>query len=49
MEYVYFVASLPTLKLSGAPPCTSQDLLAAAAGVLRDDHCRDSAPSSRAD
>lgn len=41
MEYVYFVASLPSLTLSGPPPFTSPELLAAAAGVLRDDHWED--------
>ncbi len=41
MEYVYFVASLPALTLTGAPPLSSPDLVAAAGGVLRDDHWQD--------
>jgi hypothetical protein len=41
VEYVYFVASLPAVSLTGAPPFTSPELLAAAAGVLRDDHWHD--------
>ena len=41
MEYVYFVASLPALTLTGAPSLSSRDLVAAADGVLRDDHWQD--------
>ena len=35
MEYVYLVASLPTLGLTTAPPISSAEMLASSAGVLR--------------
>ena len=38
MEYVYFLAGLPRLELTEAPPLSSAELLAAAAGVVRPDH-----------
>ena len=41
MEYVYLVASLPALELTTTPPISSGELLASAAGVLRQDHWED--------
>jgi hypothetical protein len=41
VEYVYLVASLPTLELTAAPRISSTQLLASSAGVLRDDHHED--------
>ena len=41
MEYVYLVASLPTLELTTAPPISSLELLASSEGVLRRDHRED--------
>lgn len=41
MEYVYLVASLPTLALTAAPRMSSDALLASSAGVLRADHLED--------
>ena len=41
MEYVYLVTSLPRLELTGAPPFTSDELLAACDGLLRRDHWED--------
>ena len=41
MEYVYLVASLPRLELSGAPPFASAELLFSCGGVLRQDHWKD--------
>jgi hypothetical protein len=41
VEYVYLVASLPTLELTAAPRISSADLLASSAGVLRRDHWED--------
>ena len=41
MEYVYLVASLPTLALTAAPRISSDSLLASSAGVLRPDHWED--------
>lgn len=41
MEYVYLVASLPMLELTTAPRISSAELLAAAAGILRQDHWQD--------
>lgn len=38
MEYVYFLAGLPRLELTDPPPLSSQQLLAAADGVVRADH-----------
>jgi len=41
VEYVYLVASLPHLELTGAPPFTSAELLLSCGGVLRQDHWED--------
>ena len=41
MEYVYLVASLPRLELTGTPPFTSAELLFSCGGVLRQDHWDD--------
>jgi hypothetical protein len=41
VEYVYLVASLPTLALTAAPRVSSATLLASSAGVLRPDHRED--------
>lgn len=41
MEYVYFVASLPSLTLTASPQLSSPDMVAAAGGVLREDHLQD--------
>ena len=41
MEYVYLVASLPSLELTATPRISSEELLASSAGVLRPDHRED--------
>ena len=41
MEYVYLVASLPAIELTAAPRISSGALLAASAGILRQDHWED--------
>jgi len=41
VEYVYFVASLPSLSLDASPPLSSLEMVAAAGGVLREDHWED--------
>jgi hypothetical protein len=41
VEYVYLVASLPTLELTTAPRLSSAELLRTSAGVLRRDHWDD--------
>lgn len=41
MEYVYLVASLPSLELTTAPRISSAELLSSAEGVLREDHWED--------
>jgi len=41
VEYVYLVASLPTLELTTAPRISSTELLASSSGVLRPDHRED--------
>jgi hypothetical protein len=41
VDYVYLVASLPHLELTGAPPFTSAELLFSCGGVLRQDHWQD--------
>jgi hypothetical protein len=38
VEYVYLVASLPSLELTATPRISSAELLASSAGVLRPDH-----------
>jgi hypothetical protein len=41
VEYVYLVASLPSLELTATPRISSAELLSSAAGVLRPDHWED--------
>jgi len=41
VEYVYLVASLPRLELTGSPPFSSVQLLFSCGGVLREDHWED--------
>ena len=41
MEYIYLVASLPRLELTTPPRLSSEELLAASAGLLRADHRED--------
>lgn len=41
MEYIYLVASLPSLELAAPPRLSSAALLASAEGVLRPDHLED--------
>ena len=41
MEYVYLVASLPTLELTTAPRIPAAELLRSSSGVLRPDHWED--------
>jgi hypothetical protein len=41
VEYVYLVASLPSLELTATPRISSAELLASSAGVLRVDHWED--------
>jgi hypothetical protein len=41
VDYVYLVASLPRLDLTGTPPFTSAELLFSCGGVLRQDHWED--------
>jgi len=41
VDYIYLVASLPRLELTGAPPISSAALLVAGDGILRPDHWED--------
>jgi len=41
VDYVYLVASLPRLELTGIPPFTSEEMLRSSDGVLRRDHWED--------
>jgi hypothetical protein len=41
VEYVYFMASLPSLTLTAPPLLSSRDMVTAAGGVLREDHRQD--------
>jgi hypothetical protein len=41
VEYVYLVASLPSLELTATPRISSAGLLSSSAGVLRSDHWED--------
>jgi hypothetical protein len=41
VDYVYLVASLPRLELTGIPPFTSEEMLRSSDGVLRRGHWED--------